>query len=277
VAAVSSITVTADSSFVRNCGDGERHLEVRVGNVETTDGGRQVFGAVARSDTDIAVQIRRSLEVIGRAADTKVTAFTDGCPGLRSILSDAGVTRRPIADWFHIAMRLQHAKLAASGLSTDEPGRLEAKTAIVDEVERLHWRIWNGKAKNAQITLDRIRKVLHVFKEERGHRTRGVASRKLWHALYEINDYLSGHSARLVNYAERYRAGLRVGTSVTESTANFLVNRRMNKSQQMRWSRRGADLLLQVRCAVYNGVLASGFGQRFEPTGRTHSPLAMAA
>jgi hypothetical protein len=47
--------------------------------------------------------------------------------------------------------------------------------------------------------------------------------------------------------------------------ANFLVNRRMNKSQQMRWSRRGADLLLQVRCAVYNGTLGSGFGQKFWP------------
>ena len=32
----------------------------------------------------------------------------------------------------------------------------------------------------------------------------------------------------------------------------------------MRWSRRGADLLLQVRCAVYNGALGSGFGQLFE-------------
>jgi len=74
-------------------------------------------------------------------------------------------------------MRLQHAKRAASGLSTDEPGRIEAKTAIVAEVERLHWRIWNGKAKDAQLTLDRIRKVMHVFKGERGHRTRGAASR----------------------------------------------------------------------------------------------------
>jgi hypothetical protein len=57
-----------------------------------------------------------------------------------------------------------------------------------------------------------------------------------------------------------------VGTSVTEGAANFLVNRRLAKSQQMRWSRRGADLLLQVRCAAYNGVLGSGFGQLFEPT-----------
>jgi hypothetical protein len=118
---------------------------------------------------------------------------------------------------------------------------------------------------------------MHVYKGERGHQTRGVASRKLWHAVHEIDSYLRGQSARLVNYAERYRAGLRVGTSVTEGTANFLVNRRMNKSQQMRWSRRGADLLLQVRCAVYNGALGSGFGQRFEPLGRSGAELALAA
>ena len=65
--------------------------------------------------------------------------------------------------------------------------------------------------------------------------------------------------------------------SVTEGTANFLVNRRMNKLQQMRRSRRGADLLLQVRCAIYNGALGSGFGNLFEPTSDTVEQLPLAA
>jgi hypothetical protein len=44
----------------------------------------------------------------------------------------------------------------------------------------------------------------------------------------------------------------------------------------MRWSRRGADLPLQVRCAIYNGAFGSGFGNLFEPTYNTvkQSPLA---
>jgi hypothetical protein len=45
----------------------------------------------------------------------------------------------------------------------------------------------------------------------------------------------------------------------------------MNKLQQMRWSRRGADLLLQVRCAVYNETFSSGFGHRFELEGHDNS------
>ena len=39
----SSITLTLDSTFIRSCEDGQRHLEVRLGNVETSDGGRQVL------------------------------------------------------------------------------------------------------------------------------------------------------------------------------------------------------------------------------------------
>ena len=66
-------------------------------------------------------------------------------------------------------------------------------------------------------------------------------------------------------------------TALTAGTANFLVNRRMNKSQQMRWTRRGADRLLQVRCAVYNGTLGTGFGQRFQAANDRHLAAAIAA
>ena len=59
--AASAIVVTLDSTFIRSCEDGERHLEVRVGNVETNSGRRQVFGAVARAGTDLAWLIRRNL------------------------------------------------------------------------------------------------------------------------------------------------------------------------------------------------------------------------
>ena len=99
-----------------------------------------------------------------------------------------------------------------------------------------------------------------------------VSAQPKWRiALDEIDRYLASQSAWLVNYAERHHAGQRVGTAITEGTANFLVNRRMNKEQQMRWSRRGADLLLQVRCAVINGKLGSGLGQLFEAEAEANS------
>ena len=99
--AAAAVAVTLDSTFIRSCEDGERHLEVRVGNAETETGGRQAFGAVAKTDADVKVLICQSLDAVGRTKDTVLTAFTDGCAGLRRILADAGITELPILDWFH--------------------------------------------------------------------------------------------------------------------------------------------------------------------------------
>ena len=274
-APTSAITLSLDSTFIRSCHEGKRHLEVRVGNAETPNGGRQVFGAVANAGTDIVALIGRTLDALGRTDDAALTVFTDGCSGLRAILAAAGVASPPIADWFHLAMRLQHAKQVAERLLADAPDQQQAKAEVIAEIERLHWRTWNGKAKDARITLKRLRTLLPAFKGARGGM--GEPVRKLRRALAKIDGYLRRQSASLVNYAERWRAGLRVGTSLTEGTANFLVNKRMAKSQQMRWSRRGADLLLQVRCAVYNGALGSGFGHLFEPIPSSGPQSAKAA
>jgi hypothetical protein len=218
--AASAIVVTLDGTFIRSCEAGERHLEIRVGNVETTTGGRQVFGAVVRADTNIKALICRNLEAVGRTQDTILTAFTDGCPGLRSILGAAGVTKSPMLDWFHIAMRLNHLKQIAGALSADDAARTAAKPVIVNEVERLRWRLWNGKATNARISIDRIRVVMTHLQGKRGERKRTTPSGKVWTALQALDRYLSEQRDWLVNYAERYRAGLRVGTALTQGTAN---------------------------------------------------------
>jgi hypothetical protein len=125
-----AIVVTLDSTFIRSCEEGERHLEVRIGNVETATGGRQVFGGVAKIDTDPAALIRRGLDAMGCTEGTALTAFTDGCPGLRRILLRAGVDGLPILDWFHLGMRLQHLTQIARGLSCGGPERAAARVCF---------------------------------------------------------------------------------------------------------------------------------------------------
>jgi hypothetical protein len=85
----------------------------------------------------------------------------------------------------------------------------------------LHWRLWNGKAKDAQISIDRIRAVMHHFQGETSVRRSIAPSRKLWTALHALDGYLTGQSDWMVNYAERHRAGLRVGTAITEGRPIF--------------------------------------------------------
>jgi hypothetical protein len=199
--ATAAIMVTLNATFIQSCEDDARHLEGRVGNVEAEAGRRQVFGAVAKAGTDLGALIRRSLDTVGRTEATTLTAFTDGCPGLRRILLDAGVAELPILDWFHIAMRLQHLTQTAGSLSSEDPERAEAKAVIVKGVDCLHWRLWNGRAKDAQISIDRIRAVMHHLRGEHDGRRSTAPSRKLWTALRALNGNLTGQSDWLVNDA----------------------------------------------------------------------------
>ena len=79
--------------------------------------------------------------------------------------------------------------------------------------------------------------------------------RKLWTALHALDGYLTGPSNWTVNYGPAPQCRLAGWHRDHRRDGQFPGEPRMNKSQQMRWSRRGADLLLQVRCAVYNGTL----------------------
>jgi hypothetical protein len=115
---------------------------------------------------------------------------------------------------------------------------------------------------------------MHLFKGERSQGAKGVPSRKLWHALHAIDKYLRGkpHGWSTMRDGTVPMNGSERRSPKAWQT--FLVNRRMNKSQQMRWSRDGANLLLQVRCAVYNGTLGPGFGHRFDRVAKVDPAFA---
>lgn len=87
------------------------------------------------------------------------------------------------------------------------------------------------------------------FDIDRTRARTAAPARRLRTALGKLRDYVDGQSAHFVNYCLRQRAGLPIGTSTTEGLANTLVNRRMNKSQQMRWSAQGAHAALAIRTA----------------------------
>ena len=84
-------------------------------------------------------------------------------------------------------------------------------------------------------------------------------------------NYIMNNAANIPNYGERYRYGERISTGFVESTVNQVVSKRFVKKQQMRWTRRGAHLLLQVRTDVLNDELDSTF-QKWFPNFRQITP-----
>ena len=75
----------------------------------------------------------------------------------------------------------------------------------------------------------------------------------------EFRTYVRRNADTIPNYAERYRYGERVSTAFAESTVNAVVGKRFSKRQQMRWSRRGAHLMLRTRTRVLDDTLRAKF------------------
>ena len=81
-------------------------------------------------------------------------------------------------------------------------------------------------------------------------------------ALRVIDDfqgYVCGNRRSVPNFARARAAGRRVSTAHVESVMNHLINQRMSKRQQMRWSPAGAHYLLQVRVELLNGTFLERF------------------
>ncbi len=74
--------------------------------------------------------------------------------------------------------------------------------------------------------------------------------------LRGLETYVSGQADLIIDYAKARRNGEPISTAATESTVQWLLHRRMDANQQMRWSPRGAHRMLKVRTAVANGTLA---------------------
>jgi hypothetical protein len=85
--------------------------------------------------------------------------------------------------------------------------------------------------------------------------------RAFYGRLSEFCTYIGRNSEQIPNYGERHRCGEPISTATAEGAVNQVISRRMVKKQQMRWSPRGAHLLLQVRTRVLNDDLTTDFAR----------------
>jgi hypothetical protein len=100
--------------------------------------------------------------------------------------------------------------------------------------------------------------------------------KKLARAVEEFGTYIDNNASGIVNYGERHRCGERISTGFVESTINQLIAKRFVKKQQMRWTPRGAYLLLQVRVQTLNDDLQAIF-ERWYPALRNRQGKKLAA
>jgi len=108
-------------------------------------------------------------------------------------------------------------------------------------LERVKWYLWHGNVFRALQVLEEILWQLEDLEED------VPASCKLTKSVAEFHGYITANEAFIPNYGDRHHYGEVISTAFVESTVNQVISKRMVKKQQMRWTKKGAHLLLQVR------------------------------
>ena len=139
----------------------------------------------------------------------------------------------------------------AKGLPSEEKWLPDVMT----ELESIKWYLWHGNVFRALQELEGLDFDFGCYEGD------SAIVIKLGKAIGEFHHYISANRNFIPNYGERYRYGEKVSTAFVESTVNEVISKRMVKKQQMRWTKQGAHLLLQVRVQTLNGDLRDTFRQ----------------
>ena len=123
---------------------------------------------------------------------------------------------------------------------------------MADTVEHIRWRLWHGQTGRALRLIQRTLAAAKAKAEQNTAAARSAA--KLTKALIALETYVSGLADLIIDYASARLDDEPFSTSPTEGAVQWLLHRRMGAQQQMRWSPRGAHLMLQVRTAIVNGT-----------------------
>ncbi|NTU85394.1 MAG: hypothetical protein HGA45_39585 [Chloroflexales bacterium] len=135
----------------------------------------------------------------------------------------------------------------------------------------MKWFLWHGNVFRALEVIERVQWHLEDLDEE------VPLSRKLAKKVAEFHGYIAANEAFIPNYGDRHHYGEVISTAFVESTVNQVVSKRFVKKQQMRWTKRGAHLLLQVRAQALNDDLRPTFERWYPAMARTDISPPLAA
>src|SRR4051794_33616692 len=162
-----------------------------------------------------------------------------------------------VLDWWHAAVRFEHARQAARGLGagTADPHLADAAVRTLD---RAKWCLWHGRWTGCR------RKLAALCRWMKRKPVRDVAGLdRVPRRVGDLLGYLERNRGALVPYAARRRRGEPISTAFVESAVNAIVAKRMTKAQQMRWTRATVQPFLDVRTAVLNGTLEDAFRRQY--------------
>ena len=114
--AAGPVVVGLDGGYVRSRHRPERHFEVVAGKVIDARGAQHRFAFARNGPETASAAFRQALAAAGVGADTPATVLCDGDAGLWRLQREALPGATIVLDWWHAAVRFEHALQAARGL-----------------------------------------------------------------------------------------------------------------------------------------------------------------
>jgi hypothetical protein len=266
------LTVGIDGGYV-HARDGENRkagwFEVIVGKSVPADDAAKCFGFVTDYDTKPKRRLAELLKAQGLQMNQARTFLSDGGDNVRDLQLYLSPLSEHLLDWFHVTMRITVLRQQLKELVARAPSDDLAKLDV--EFERIKSYLWHGN------TFRALQEIKGVQFDLEGYEEVGPFSMKLEKSVREFYGYIEANQQFIPNYGERYRYGEAISTGFVESTVNQVISKRMVKKQQMRWTKKGAHLLLQVRTQVLNDDLRTTFERWYPAMARTEAPLQEAA
>ena len=222
--AAGSVVVGLDGGYVRSrhrCE--ERHFEVIAGKVIDAEGVQHRFAFARNGQAASTEAFRQALAAAGVGADTPATVLGDGDAGLWRLQREVLPGAAPVLDWWHAAVRFEHALQTARGLGAGTANACLAGGAVRD-LERAKWRLWHGRWPGCRRKLAALRRWT-----KRKHMRDVAGIGRLQRHVAELLGYLERNQDALVHYAARRRRGEPISTAFVESAVNEIVAKRMNK------------------------------------------------
>jgi hypothetical protein len=211
------------------------------------------FAFVRNGQATSADALTQALASAGVRADTPATVLCDGDAGLWRLQRETLPAATVVLDWWHAAMRFEHALQTARGLGAGAADTHPADEAV-RALDRAKWRLRHGRWTGCR------RKLAGLYRWTKRQHVRAIAGvDRLQRHVSELLAYLGRNEDMLVHYAARRRRGEAISTAFVESAVNEIVAKRMNKKQQMRWNRATVQPFLDVRTAVLNHTLEDAF------------------
>ncbi|MFL5338371.1 MAG: ISKra4 family transposase [Geminicoccaceae bacterium] len=255
--AAGSVVLSIDGGHVKSVRSYQaRSFEVFVAQASNDSGDQIVFSSMPAEADRQRQQLANILQGLGATSDTPITILSDGAQGPRYLgeTASSGPTKH-VLDWFHLSMRIQHVAQTVKSWPDATANDTATGARFADAVEHIRWRLWHGQVARA---LDLIGKTL-VLLDAEVETVGSAAAAKVRRVLRDLETYVTGQSDLIIDYGTARRRGEPISTAATESTVQWLLHRRMGAQQQMRWSPRGAHLMLKVRTSVTNQAFTGDY------------------